>query len=137
MTDEEGYWKRNLGRHLIEFLIGGLAATLFEFFFDFYFASLWPKLKGLLHLWWLTPDGTVVIFLVGLGLFFFKKYRQKMYGLGEIGFALAVGWSSMMQAQSTNDMTSWITLLASAYLVVRGLSNYDEGRERENIAATI
>ena len=56
--------------------------------------------------------------------------NQRLYGLAEIGFALAVAWSSMMRAQSTSEAASWLATLAAAYLVVRGLSNYEEGFEK-------
>ncbi|HEY6803733.1 MAG TPA: hypothetical protein VI306_09155 [Pyrinomonadaceae bacterium] len=90
----------------------------------------WPRLTAFLHVWWQALIGTLTVLLIGVGLYFFKKYYQRLYGLAEIGFALAVAWSSIMRARSTSDAASWLATLAAAYLVVRGLSNYEEGFEK-------
>jgi len=119
---------------LIDYILGPLLAlvvgSLLYQGLSVLFATLWPKLKLLLDLRGVTLVGTIVILLLGAVLFYFKKHYQKLYGLAEIGFALAVSWSSMMRTQSMSDATSWITVLAAGYLVVRGMSNFDEGRKR-------
>ncbi len=89
-----------------------------------------PKLFSVVGIWWPTLVGTILVLNLGLGLFLFKKHYLKAYGLAEIGFALAVAWSSIRRILSTNDAASWMATLAAAYFVVRGLSNYDEGRKR-------
>ena len=93
--------------------------------------AVWPKVSGFLHIWWLTLIGTTLILMIGFGLFFFKKRNQRLYGLAEIGFALAVGWASIRGVRSTSEIASWLAVLAAAYLIVRGLDNYEEGRKRE------
>lgn len=108
---------------LAVFLIG----LIIEGFFRFVPALLF-KLRDFTHIWWLTLFGTIVISCIGLGLFCFRKYFQKMYGLTEVAFALAFGWSSM-RVQFTGGSASWISILASAYLVVRRLSNFDQDRK--------
>ena len=91
--------------------------------------AIWPRVSGFLHVWWVTLIGTALLLFIGIGLFFFKKLSQRLYGLAEVGFALAVGWASVVRARSTSDAASWLAVLASAYLIVRGLSNYQEGKE--------
>src|SRR2546427_9635627 len=117
MNDKKGEWKSKLLRvlHLLELLVGVLAAVSTEYVFHL-FGQISPKLRGFVHVWWLSLLGTIIVLLVGVGLFFFRKYRQREYGLVEIGFALAVGWSGIMKVQSANDISSWITVVAGAYL---------------------
>lgn len=106
--------------------ISSVAAVLSHYGGGAFINVIWPRVTSFWQIWWLTLVGTTVVFLIGLILFAFKKYYQKVYGLSEIGFALAVGWTSIMRAQSTADAASLLAILAAAYLMVRGLSNYDE-----------
>ncbi len=119
--------KELLWRFPIEFLSATLVGALILRGFTAVSENT-PKIIGFLGIWWLTLLGTFFILLIGIALFFFRKYRQREYGWLEITFALAVGWSGVMKVQATNDIASWTTVVAAAYLVVRGLSNYDEGR---------
>ncbi|HEV7745233.1 MAG TPA: hypothetical protein VGO56_09580 [Pyrinomonadaceae bacterium] len=113
---------------LVDWVLGPLLAIicggLFYQALSFLFTTLW----WLLNLRGVTLFGTILVLLLGAALFYFKKRHQKFYGLAEIGFALAVSWASITRVQSISDTTSWITVLAAGYLVVRGMSNYDEGR---------
>ncbi len=131
MADRLRGWIDRLLRYLMEFSAVIVFAFVITGAFEMFFKPWWLELRGFLRLWWLTLIGTIVVLLIGFGLFFFKKYYQKVYGLAEIGFALAVGWASVMKVQLTNDVASWASVIASAYLVVRGLSNYDEGKRRK------
>jgi hypothetical protein len=118
-------WK--ISRHpLSAVVLGALSAAILEKLFT----ALGPKLGSFLHVWWVTVIGTIVVLISGSGLFLFKKTYQALYGLAEVGFALAVGWTSMMRVQTIGDGASWIALVAAAYLIVRGLSNYEEGRKK-------
>lgn len=116
--------------YVLAWLLSIAFGTLIKLAFDVFVALVWPRLTAFFHVWWLTFFGTIVVLLIGLVLFKFKKRFQRLYGLTEIGFALAVAWSSIFRAQSTADTTSWVAVLAAAYLIVRGLGNYDEGRRR-------
>jgi hypothetical protein len=131
VTDKGKLETHELRDTLIGPLISGGIAVLTAYAFEFFITALWPKLRSVLVIWRLSLIGTIVVLLIGLGLFLFKKHYQKIYGLAEIGFALAVGWTSITRAQSSSGVGSWTAVLAAAYLVVRGLSNYDEGRKRE------
>ena len=66
--------------------------------------------------------------LLGAGLFIFKKHYLKTYRLGEIGFASALACSTIFRAPSINDTAGLLSVFAAAYLVVRGLTNYEEGK---------
>lgn len=114
---------------LVQILVGGLVTTVTTLLFGV-FKTFSPRLKGFAHTRWLTLLGTVIVLLGGVGLFVFKKHFQRLYGVLEIGFALAVGWSGVARVQSTNDLASWTAVVAAAYLVVRGWSNYDEARSK-------
>lgn len=78
--------------------------------------------------WWFTMIGTIAVLLAGVGLFLFRKNYRMFYGLSEVGFAIAVGWISLARAQTVKDAASWIAVVAAAYLVIRGLDNYEGGR---------
>jgi hypothetical protein len=106
------------------------AGYLLQTGFEILSTLLWPKLTRFLNVWWLPLIGTFLIVVTGFGLFIFRKYYQKWYGLAEIVFASAIGWSSVIRIRST-DIASWTAVLAAAYLVVRGLTNYDEGKKKE------
>ena len=92
--------------------------------------STWPYLPGLWNVWWFRTIGTFIVALIGGGLFLFRKYHQVAYGLSEIGFALTVCWISIGRAQTAQDAASWIAVVAAAYFVVRGLTNYEEGKKK-------
>jgi hypothetical protein len=89
---------------------------------------VWPLLRELLHYRWFALLGTITVFVVGLGLFMLKSRYQRVYGLAEVAFALAVSWSIMKNSQEIGNAGTLFTVIATAYLVVRGLSNYAEGR---------
>lgn len=91
---------------------------------------IWPYLTSFLHVWWFRAVGTLTVLLIGWGLFRFKKHYQTVYGMAEIGFALTGGWASLGRVQIAQDISSWIAVIASAYLVVRGLTNYEEGKNK-------
>jgi len=89
-----------------------------------------PYLSGLWHLWWFRTVATVLVSIIGGALFLLKRRFQTVYGLSEIGFALVVIWSGIGRVQTSGDAASWIALVGGAYLIVRGLTNYDEGRKK-------
>jgi len=91
--------------------------------------TVWPQLRELIHYRWFAMFGTTAVFVVGLGLFLIKKRYQRLYGLAEIGFGLSLSWSIMKSPEAVGSMASWVAVIATAYLVVRGLSNYAEGRK--------
>jgi hypothetical protein len=96
-------------------------------------APLWalvsPHASSLWSVWWFNVLGTLVVLMIGVGLFLFRKHYRIFYGLCEVGFAISVGWISLARAHRVQDATSWIAVVAAAYLVVRGLDNYEEGRK--------
>ena len=124
----KGWLKSNLLRLLRNIAVATLFAMATRGGARLYVRRLWPTLESFLHVWWLTALGTIAILLIGTALFFFKKHAPIYYGLGEIGFAATVAWTSIMRAQTT-DATSWVPIAGAAYLVVRGWTNYDEGRK--------
>jgi hypothetical protein len=124
--------KSDVIRSFVTFVAVGIAANIVT---SIFITKSWPKLNVVAPRWLGTVVGAVIVAVVGLGLFLFRKYHQKIYGLAELGFALAVGWSSLRRAQTTSDLASWIAVLAAAYLIARGLLNYDEGRNKELAAS--
>jgi hypothetical protein len=82
------------------------------------------------YVWWIRPIGTLFVFLVGVALYLFRKHYQRVFGVSEVLFALTVSWISIARAQILQDGASRIAVVAAAYLIVRGLSNYEEGRKK-------
>lgn len=80
--------------------------------------------------------GTVLVLLLGTGLFFLKKYYLKTYALAEIGFALSLVCTTIRRTPSIDDTAGLLAVFAAAYLVVRGLTNYEEGKKQESQSAT-
>ena len=62
-----------------------------------------------------------------------SKYKwQKLYGLGEIGFATYSGWQ-LLGSQLVRDVTTNLILLAGVgYLMARGVSNMLEALVKEH-----
>jgi|SRR6185503_5137618 len=82
------------------------------------------------YVWWIRPIGTLFVFLVGVALYLFRKHYQRVFGVSEVLFALTVTWVSIARAQILQDAASRIAVVAAAYLIVRGLANYEEGKKK-------
>lgn len=89
-----------------------------------------PSLTRLWDDWWSTTIGTIVIALIGWGLFRFRKKNQTLYGFTEIGFALAAIWINLGKLQEEANATSLIAVVAATYLIVRGFINWEEGKKK-------
>ena len=96
----------------------------------------WPYLTGLWNVWWFTAFATLVVLLTGWFLFLFRRRFQVVYGLSEIGFASVVISSNIARAQTTGDAASLIAIVGGAYLTVRGLTNYDEGKKKRSLKSS-
>jgi hypothetical protein len=90
----------------------------------------WPYLTALWNVWWFITIGTMVVALIGRGLFLFRKYYQMLYGASEVGFALAVISINLGKVQKETNAASWIAIVAAAYLIVRGFINLEEGKKK-------
>jgi hypothetical protein len=72
----------NVAAILISAILTNLLAKLID--------RLLPYLTAFWSVWWFTAIGTVVVLLIGVGLFLFRKNYQPLYGLSEVGFGLTV-----------------------------------------------
>lgn len=75
------------------------------------------------------------IIIVAFGLCWFKRLHQQAYGFVEFCFALAIAWNSLTQIPKEQSI-GFLALLGSAYLLVRGLINFFEGRDKRRKSAT-
>ena len=91
----------------------------------------WPYLNSFWHDWSRTVIATLVVSFIGVFLFQFRKRFQAMYGVSEVVFALVVIWINSAKAQSEGDATSRAAVVGGAYLIVRGLTNFYEGKKKE------
>jgi type II secretory pathway component PulF len=92
--------------------------------------KVWPYLSGLRHLWWFRTVATIVLSLSGGALFLFKKRFQTMYGWSETCFAVFVIGTGIERVQTAGDAASWSAMVGGVYLIVRGLTNCDEGLKK-------
>jgi len=74
--------------------------------------------------------GIFYVLLIGVGLYLFKKHYQRVFGVSEVLFALVISWIYIARAQILQDAASWIAVIAAAYLIVRGLTNYEDGKKQ-------
>jgi hypothetical protein len=91
-----------------------------------------PSLTSLWDDWWSTTIGTLVIALIGWGLFLFRKNNQTLYGFSEIGFAITAIWINLGKLQETPNATSLLAVVAATYLIVRGFINWEEGKKKRS-----
>jgi hypothetical protein len=91
----------------------------------------WSLLNGFWTVWEVTIVGTLLVLLGGGLLHFFRKYDQTIYGMFEIMVGIATTASQIAKAQQDHYLASKIAVGVSAFLIVRGLSNIDEGRKQK------
>jgi hypothetical protein len=71
----------------------------------------------------------VAVLLFGGVLWMMRDRRRLLYALIEIGCAVAVAWTAV-DRMGTDARSAWVGLLSAAYLVVRGLDNWQQGWAR-------
>lgn len=91
-------------------------------------------LKSLIERPWLYPTarwkqtvGSIIVAAIGAGLFWLRKHYQTVYGISEVSLGVIGIWTILEKLQTAPDPPSWVALVASAYLIVRGLTNCEEG----------
>jgi len=101
----------------------------------FYHAYLEPALA---RFWW-NIIGVIIVFIVGFGLYHFKRWSKLVYGIVEVAFALFAGWQGITKT-SASGWGEVITVVAAVYLVVRGMDNIytsiDERRLQKELEET-
>jgi 1,4-dihydroxy-2-naphthoate octaprenyltransferase len=107
-------------------LVSIALSVLFTIVLRLLIKKAWPDVTD----WWVRPIGTLYVLLAGVGLYRFRKYFQKHYGLAELGVAVLFSWISIGRAQILQDAGSKIAVVVAAYFIVRGLTNYYEGKEK-------
>lgn len=75
---------------------------------------------------WRQTIATIVVAGMGAGLFWLRKRQQIFYGTSEVILGVIGIWTIFEKLQKTPDPPSWVALIASAYLIVRGLTNCEE-----------
>lgn len=80
---------------------------------------------------WKQTVGTIVVAAIGAGLFWLRKRYQTVYGVTEVSLGVYGIWTFVEKLQTagapTWDAPTWVALGAAAYLIVRGLTNCEEG----------
>ena len=72
---------------------------------------------------------------IGVGAYYFKKERQKWYGIVEVIVGiLTAGIVATSLRTNRYDWGKWATLAGSAYVIARGLGNYRDGKKAEAAA---
>lgn len=90
----------------------------------------WPRLDG----FWTASEviivGILLVLLAGWLLHLFRKYYQTVYGVSEILFAIAATGTQIAKAKRDQNLAAWVAVVVSAFLIVRGLTNIEEGRKK-------
>jgi hypothetical protein len=104
------------GLVFLAFLVGFylLAAKLFHIF-----SILNASISNKFILAQLVALGTLV---GGIGLYFLREHRRMLYALLEMAFAIITGGAAISRVAG-GDLSVWLALGASVYLVVRSLEN--------------
>jgi hypothetical protein len=90
-------------------------------------------LRSFLGQFWINLFGVVLIGAFGLLLYSFRRWKRAWYGIIEVSFALAYGWNAINKV-ATVGYVETISIIASVYLVVRGVDNYMKGKAAEKAA---
>ena len=64
------------------------------------------------------------------GLYRLKKSKQRLYGGLECGFAVLTAWLVFERLSAIISLNEVVALIGAGYLLVRGLTNYSEGRDK-------
>lgn len=83
-------------------------------------------LLSLLSQFWINLLGIIAILIIGVALYVVRQKRRVAYGLLEVGFAMAYGWYAINKVAHVGYVET-ISVIASVYLVVRGLDNITQG----------
>ena len=92
-----------------------LAAWLFHLF-----SYLNDKIPDKVLLGQLTAMGTL---FGGIALFVLRERRRAIYATLEIAFAVVTSGIAASKVRTQGDLSVWIAIAASCYLVVRGVEN--------------
>ncbi|KQS84292.1 hypothetical protein [Rhizobium sp. Leaf383] len=65
---------------------------------------------------------TVIGFLIGLLLFYFRGHKPKLYGVAEIGVGIATVANAAVSMNEENG--TFLQFLAGVYVIIRGLDNF-------------
>lgn len=101
---------------LVSSLLYGLLAKIGSFVFD-------PVVLLSPNFVWIT---SLVLLLVGFGLYLLREKNRFFYGLIETGFAIAVVIHSARMLPN-QGVVAWATAAGSVYLLIRGLDNLVTG----------
>jgi hypothetical protein len=78
--------------------------------------------------WPLQFLGTLVLVAISIWLYRWKVVHRASYGAAEFVFAFVVGFGSV-GAVAAQGMAALLGVVSSAYLMVRGIDNFMEGRK--------
>lgn len=74
----------------------------------------------------------LAIVLLGFLFFIFKQRAQYRYGICETTFAITSTWFACDKLlTNVQEKSAWLTVVGSIYLIVRGLSNIKEAKEKK------
>ncbi|WP_147439715.1 hypothetical protein [Corallococcus sp. CA049B] len=81
--------------------------------------------------------GTTILLACGGGLFVLRKWSQRTYALLELAIAAVTAYSSLKNLPQWQSVSSWVPIAGAIYLVVRGLTNLDEGNRKAREAKNL
>ena len=116
--------------------IGRIALFVAFLAIVFYLTRTLPRLftildRNISNKFILASIGAIGSFMVGLGLYYFRERKRMYYSLLEIALGIVTGAIGILRVNTQGNLSVWLALSASAYLVVRGLDNLHTAREQE------
>ena len=93
--------------------------------------TVWNWAFGVFSREWLALLACVIFLVLGRGLYLMREHEklQWIYGIGEIVFALSIGWKWVVTTRSTGFIDA-VAAAGVLYVVVRGYDNFHKGRNR-------
>jgi hypothetical protein len=92
--------------------------------------------KNIQAKWVLGLIGATATTTVGVSLYCLRSRKRMLYALLEIAFAIVTGWTAIFRLTSQGDLGVWLALAAAAYLIVRGLDNWQQAKDKKKRIAT-
>jgi len=125
----------------------GLKALLYTLVFGAFLIAIYFLTTRLFHVFSILNEeihdkfqlaqmGALGTLIAGVALFFLREHRRLFYAMLEISFALVTAGVAIGKVRTQGDLSVWIAVAASSYLVVRGMENMQKSGVTVSLAWT-
>lgn len=128
-------WHQLLVLAALPFLLVIFIATLsLTVVWPFAVSLLWRFIDARNDSTWFLLSGVVVVAGCGLGMYFLRERAPRAYGIVEISGALVLAWMTLHSTHESGLVFA-LGIMASIYVIVRGIGNLVEGYRREQASS--